>query len=222
MEQIVSGVHLLAGWPKYWFNVYLVEDVLIDGGTRWARRRVLRQLEGKSLSMTALTHCHPDHQGAVREVCERFEVPLACHEADAPAMEGKEPMQPAHALMRFGELAWAGPPRPVDRILHEGDEIAGFRVVDAPGHTPGHVMFYRPSDRAVIAGDVLANIHFSTNRPGLREPPKPFSFDPEENRRSIQKLCDLKPSVVCFGHGPPLRQMKQLAQFGQRLLDRSS
>jgi len=34
----------------------------------------------------------------------------------------------------------------------EGDEVAGFRVVHAPGHRPGEVIFFRESDGVAICG----------------------------------------------------------------------
>jgi hydroxyacylglutathione hydrolase len=77
-------------------------------------------------------------------------------------------------------------------------------------------MFFREADRVVIAGDLLANINVLTGKPGLREPPKVFSVDPIQNRQSIQKLIDLRPSLVCFGHGPPLRNPEQLQMFAAR------
>ena len=86
-------------------------------------------------------------------------------------------------------------------------------MVHAPGHTPGHVIFFRDADRVAIAGDVLANIHFLTGKPGLREPPPFFTLDRAQNRRSIRILADLRPTVVCFGHGPPLQDVAQLEAF---------
>jgi glyoxylase-like metal-dependent hydrolase (beta-lactamase superfamily II) len=216
MQQVADGVWLLRGVPRHMFNVYLAGDVLIDAATRWGRRRVLRQLQGRTIRLVALTHCHPDHQGAASAVCERFGVPLACHEADAPAMTGAKPMQPQNRLIRLGEWLWSGPAHPVGRLLRDGDEVGGFRVVHAPGHTAGHVMYFRESDRLAIAGDVLANTSFLTGKPGLREPPRAFSVDLTENRRSVRKLLDLRPSVVCFGHGPPLRDRACLERYVAR------
>jgi hydroxyacylglutathione hydrolase len=216
VQLIAEDLWQLSGWPRDMFNVYLAGDVLIDTATRWARRRILRQLQGRSLRMIALTHCHPDHQGTAKFLCERFQVPLACHEADVPAMEGRAPMLPRRRVVRLGVRLWAGPPAPVERPLRDGDELAGFRVIHAPGHTPGHVMFFREADRVAIAGDVLANIHFLTSKPGLREPPPFFSVDVAENRRSIHKLIELRPSLVCFGHGPPLRNQDALNRFADR------
>ena len=97
--------------------------------------------------------------------------PLACHAADASAAEGRAPMLPDNWPVRIGTKH--GPVRPVrsGRVLREGDELAGFRVVHAPGHTPGHIVFFRDADRVAVAGDLLANATFLTDRPRLREPP---------------------------------------------------
>jgi hydroxyacylglutathione hydrolase len=217
MRMIADGVWQLAGFPRDVLNVYLVGDVLIDSATRWDVPRVLRQLRGRSLRLVALTHCHPDHQGAARAVCARFGVPLACHESDAPAAEGRGPMLPDNWLIRLGTRLLAGPHCPVGRVLREGDEVSGFRVIHAPGHTPGHVVLFRESDRVAIAGDLMANTDFLTGRAGLREPPTFFCADPALNRRSIRALAALTPAVVCFGHGPPLRNPRTLARFAAGL-----
>ena len=213
MQLIADDVWQLRGFPRDMFNVYLLGDVLIDTGTRWARRRIVRQLGDRRLSLVALTHCHPDHQGSAHALCERYGVPLACHEADVPAMEGKAPMVPDNGLLRLACRFWAGPAHPVARVLRDGDEVGGFRVVHAPGHTPGHVMFFRERDRVVIAGDVLANIHFITQEAGLREPPPSFSHNFVQNRDSMRRLVALRPSMVAFGHGPVVRDLGELERF---------
>lgn len=204
-------------FPANIFNVYLIEDVLIDAATRWDASSLLKQLTNIPLSQVALTHCHPDHQGAVKQICKTRGIPLACPEADVASMEGCAPMVPRTAATRFMQLLFAGPAYPVQRILHDGDEIAGFRVIHTPGHTPGHVMYFRDSDRVAIVGDVLRNINPSTGKVGLNEPPAAFTLDREENRRSIRKLAQLRPALVCFGHGPVLYDMEQLDRFVAQL-----
>jgi len=68
VKLLADGVWLLSGFPPNAINVYLVEDVLVDAGTRHARRRILRQLRGRKVAAHALTHVHPDHQGSSKEV----------------------------------------------------------------------------------------------------------------------------------------------------------
>src|ERR1700676_4313259 len=121
MRELAPNVWQLSGFPPYAINVYLVGDVLIDAATRWAGRRILQQLGDRRLSMLALAHVHPDHQGVANMICERYQIPLACHAADVPTMQGQRPMRPDNSFIRFSSRIWAGPPHPVDRVLREGE-----------------------------------------------------------------------------------------------------
>jgi glyoxylase-like metal-dependent hydrolase (beta-lactamase superfamily II) len=98
-------------------------------------------------------------------------------------------------------------------VLGEGDEIAGFRVVHAPGHARGEVIFFRDSDRVAICGDVIRNMSYATALPGIKEPPEIFTYDPAENRRSIRRLADLGPSLILPGHGPAVTDMAAFERF---------
>jgi glyoxylase-like metal-dependent hydrolase (beta-lactamase superfamily II) len=213
---LAKDVWQLTSLFRNWFNVYLLEDVLIDAATRWSERRIFRQLQGHPVRLLALTHCHPDHQGSANAACARLGVSLACHKADVAALEGRSHMVPHNFALRLTERLWAGPRQQVGRLLHDGDMLGSFRVYHAPGHTPGHVMFFRESDRVAVVGDVLANMSYLTGREMLREPPAMFTADIEENRRSIRLLADLKPNLVCFGHGPPLRNPQLLEVLAAR------
>jgi hydroxyacylglutathione hydrolase len=220
MKQLAEGLYQLSGRPRNAINVYLAGDVLIDAATRQAERRILRQIEGRTLSAHALTHAHPDHQGSSHAVCERLGIPLWCGEADVPAVETpgaiKNPKAPAW-LNRVQERFWTGPPHPVARALHEGDEVAGFKVLETPGHSVGHISYWRESDRVLIVGDVLGNMNFITGIPGLHTPPDLFTPDPARNRESARRLAALEPALACFGHGAPLRDPRKLADFVARL-----
>lgn len=216
MKQLAPGVWRLKQFPAPSVNVYLAEDVLIDAGTRWDRGRIFAEIEGRELSMLALTHVHPDHQGVAKDVCEARDVPLACHADDVDAMEGKRPIQEAATGNPFNRLIkqfWEGPPYEVARVLNEADEVAGFRVVHAPGHARGEVVFFRDADRVAICGDVIRNMSYATGRPMLAEPPEIFTYDPAENRRSIRKLADLGPSLILPGHGPAVTDIAAFERF---------
>jgi glyoxylase-like metal-dependent hydrolase (beta-lactamase superfamily II) len=120
-------------------------------------------------------------------------------------------------LNRLQERYWTGPAHPVARALKEGDEVAGFTVLETPGHSPGHVAYWRESDRVLILGDVLNNMNVKTGIPGLHEPPRIFTPDPARNRQSIRRLAELRPALICFGHGAPLRAGEELARFVSQL-----
>lgn len=214
MKRLAPGVWRLKEAPRPLINVYLAEDVLIDAGRRWDRKRIFAELDGVEISAVALTHVHPDHQGCAKYVCDARGVPLACHAGDVEAMEGRRKVRGTDDLLsRFYDRIWTGPPHKVDRVLEEGDEIAGFRVVHAPGHAPGEVIFFRDSDRVAICGDVVRNMSYLTTLAGVREPPDALTPDPPENRRSIQKLAALEPSLILPGHGPAITDMAAFGHF---------
>jgi glyoxylase-like metal-dependent hydrolase (beta-lactamase superfamily II) len=214
LRNLAPAVWRLDERPVPLINVYLAEDVLIDAGRRWDRRRIFSELEGVEISMLALTHVHPDHQGCAKVVCEARGVPLACHEDDVDAMEGRRAVSAtAKPMARFFARMWQGPPHPVDRVLREGDEVAGFRVLHAPGHAPGEVILWREDDRVAICGDVVRNISYLTLRPRLDEPPADLTPDPAENRRSIRRLAELNPALILPGHGSPIDDIGAFERF---------
>jgi hydroxyacylglutathione hydrolase len=220
MKQLADDLWILHGFPPFAINVYLMGDVLVDAASRHAARRILRQLNGRTIAAHALTHAHPDHQGASHEVCEKLRLPLWCGELDAEAMETAGEIgrrQPKHPINTVIGRAFTGPPHPVSLRLHEGDEVAGFTVLDVPGHSAGHIAFWREADRTLIAGDVFTNIDTITGIPGLQEPKSFFTPDPVRNRESMRRLAALKPALVCFGHGRPLRDPQKLSAFAAKL-----
>ncbi len=219
MHRLAEDLELLDGFPPFSINIYVMGGVLVDSGTRFAVRRIVRQLRGRRLTAHALTHAHPDHQGASHAICELLGLPLWCGAADALAMETAGEIMarmPPHWLTATVGPHWVGPPHPVARQLREGDEVGGFRVLETPGHTAGHLSFWRERDRVLVAGDVLANMQIWTGLPRLREPQRLFSLDPAMNRRSAWRLAELQPRLTCFGHGPPLRDPRRLLEFVSR------
>jgi hydroxyacylglutathione hydrolase len=218
LKLVADGVWRLSEPARPLINIYLAGDVLIDAGRNWDRGRILKQTRDRDVSLLALTHVHPDHQGAAHAVCEERGLPLACPEADVDAMEGRRPVRASnHPLARLYARLWEGPPHKVDRVLRDGDEVAGFRVIDAPGHAPGEVIYWRESDRVAICGDVIRNISYATLRSGVREPPAILTKDVAENRRSIRKLADLRPEITLPGHGPEVRGNAAIEGLAERL-----
>jgi glyoxylase-like metal-dependent hydrolase (beta-lactamase superfamily II) len=204
MEEVAPGLWRLPLAPLDSLNAYLLPAL-----ERWVR-------EGGTLGAHALTHAHFDHQGSSHAVCDRFEVPLWCGAGDRAAVESGDLSQ------ILGESAWwvarlgkvlGGPTHPVLRTLMDGDEVGGFTVLEVPGHTPGHLAFWRESDGALVLGDVLFHRNPATMRLRLAEPFRSATTDPDLNRDSARRLARLEPSVICFGHGPPLRDRECFQAF---------
>jgi hydroxyacylglutathione hydrolase len=137
-------------------------------------------------------------------------------ETDVPLAEDLDAMRAnmgRHPLSRMIMWSCHGPARHVDRHLREGDEVAGFEVLNVPGHSPGHVAYWRESDRVLILGDVLNNMDVVTARPGLNDPKPFFTHNPSQNRDSARRLAQLEPKLVLFGHGAPLTDTRKFVDF---------
>ena len=214
-QEVAEGLWLLGGRPRHKINVYVMGDVLVDSGTRHSAKRILRQIAGVPLRSHVLTHGHMDHMGAAHEVCEALDLPLICGNADVAAVESgaRLGLRDRPLLVRIEHRLIAGPGNPVSATLKEGDRVAGFSVLEVPGHAPGHLAFWREEDRVLVLGDVVYGLRVPSGRPGLQLPPAAFTPDPRQNLASARRLAALEPEVVCFGHGPPLHDRARFCEF---------
>lgn len=220
MKPIAEDVFVLEGFPPYAVNVYLLGEVLVDAATRFDARRLLRRLKGRAVTAHALTHVHPDHQGSSAAICQKLDIPLWCGAPDAEAMETPGLMIARMHPFWFSRVGGGfvmGPTHPVARRLRDGDQVGSFTVIETPGHTAGHVSYWRAADRVLITGDVVCNLNIWNGREMLCQPQKIFTLDPVLNRRSARRFLELDPRVVAFGHGPPLRDPERFLQFLSRL-----
>ncbi|MBJ2123166.1 MBL fold metallo-hydrolase [Flavobacterium sp. IB48] len=222
MKNIAQDVYQIPLFPRNAINCYVIEDVLIDAGIRTSANTILKTLKNKTVTKHALTHAHADHQGSSKVICETLNIPLLCSEPEKEFAENgnviTEYSNPNHFISKFQKNFWAGKGHPVSQILKEGDQIGGFTVIETPGHSSGHISFFREKDRVLIVGDVMTNMNLLTTKVGLHEPPHLFTADKETNRKSILKLASLKPKILCFGHGPVLFNNGELEKFKNSIL----
>ena len=202
MKQIADGVWHVPLMFRDAVNAYVLGDVLVDAGTGGMGKKLPGRLDGHTISAHTLTHAHPDHAGGSKAVVDALGVPFWVPAGDADAIEQGHTVAPAGPLHGVIEKGGRFKPVPIARRLQEGDEVGGFTVLDTPGHSPGHVSFWRESDRVLICGDVWFNLNVVTLKPGLRAPLKLPTVDPARNAQSQQRLVDLQPDIVGFGHGP--------------------
>ncbi|MGQ0680597.1 MAG: MBL fold metallo-hydrolase [Actinomycetota bacterium] len=220
MIEIAEGVLLVPGKPRFGINVYLIDDVLIDSGTPSAYKRIFLGLGERTPTSHVVTHAHSDHFGSSARVCQRYDIPLACGAADAEAIETGR-TETSDSLVSRRVLSRMPPPSgvPVARRLSEGDRIGRLEVVDVPGHSRGHIALWDEGSKMLVLGDVLFNLKLPTLRPGLCQPPTILTLDPALNRKSARKLGLLKPELVLFGLGPPLRDPDAFGSFVESLPD---
>jgi hydroxyacylglutathione hydrolase len=214
VRRVAEDVFQIPLSPRDGVNAYLLGDVVVDAGTKGAAKRLIKALRGHLVGAHALTHAHPDHAGGSKRLVDAFEIPVWVGERDRGDVEAGRPTAaetwatPAIArLSRYDPVAVARP-------LREGDDLGhGFTVLETPGHSDGHVAFWREGDRTLVVGDVLFNMNLLTTVPGLREPPRILTRDPRRNRDSARRLAALEPELALFGHGPPLRNPAALKAF---------
>ena len=88
-----------------------------------------------------------------------------------------------------------------------------------PGHSAGHVAFWRESDRVLILGDVLTNMDTTTGLPGLHEPKRYLHAGPRDQPPlGASASARSSPSLVLFGHGAPLRDTRKFVDFCAKLV----
>jgi hydroxyacylglutathione hydrolase len=218
IRRVAEDVFHIPLSPRDGVNAYLLGDVVVDAGTKGAARRLIKALKGHAVGAHALTHGHPDHAGGSKRLVAAFEIPVWAGERDRADVESGRPTAAETwarpAVVRLTRYEPVG----VARSLHEGDDIGhGFVVLDTPGHSDGHVSFWRERDRTLVVGDVLFHLSLLTTAPGLREPPAILTRDPRLNRESARRLAVLEPELALFGHGPPLRDPAALTAFAAEL-----
>jgi hydroxyacylglutathione hydrolase len=218
MRRVAEDVFQIALSPRDSVNAYLLGDVVVDAGLKGGGKRLVRALQGHAVGVHALTHAHGDHAGGSKRVVDAFEVPVWVGERDRPYLEsGDPPVADSWAKPLIASLT-RYEPVPVARSLLEGDAVGpGFVALETPGHSAGHISFWREADRTLVCGDVLFNMHVVTTAPGLREPPALVTPDPARNRDSARRLAALEPELVLFGHGPPLRDPEAFKAFVEAL-----
>jgi glyoxylase-like metal-dependent hydrolase (beta-lactamase superfamily II) len=234
----------VAWLPVSFANVYFIGRPggawsVVDTGTPGHAREIIAAAEGRFGAASRpegilLTHGHFDHAGNAMELAEYWDVPIYASRLEWPYITGRSSYPPADPTIggAIGFLSRFMPSEPYDLSLRirplTGTAVpglSGWEWLATPGHSPGHVSFFRPSDRVLLAGDAFATmdmeswIGLATKVQKLSRAGAPFNTDWEATTASVRALSALRPNVVGCGHGVPISDSEapgRLERFAAR------
>jgi glyoxylase-like metal-dependent hydrolase (beta-lactamase superfamily II) len=237
IREIAPGVVLItSGSGAFASNLYFVRSgsarMLVDTGWAASAEQVHKAVQrmlgpGENPRAILLTHLHPDHSGAAGTLARLWQVPVYVHPAELPMAQGRYRADFSMPLDRWVVMpVMRSLPAPVRRRIEAAGDISdvvqplgpgrevpglpGWNAVPTPGHTPGHVAFWRPSDRVLLSGDAVVTVNLNSlpgillGRPDLAGPPWYTTWDWKVAMESVDRLANLGPRLLAPGHGRPL------------------
>jgi glyoxylase-like metal-dependent hydrolase (beta-lactamase superfamily II) len=226
--EILPSLHRVPGVIA---NVYLLVDpgglTLIDAGLPRQGTKIVRYIASlgfapEDLKSILITHSDSDHVGGLAALQVMTPARTFASAIEAEAIQAGRLSRPLklhgwrkwlfEISMRFIKVD----PGRVDEILSAGQQLpiwGGLRVLNTPGHTPGHLSFYAPEKGVLFPGDSLrcqpdeVIVSRGAN-----------TWDEALARRSALEQAALGARVVCAGHGPVLHDAAaQFAALRERL-----
>ena len=220
-------------------NIIMVGDpaqgdwILIDAGMPGSGSKILKEAAERFPANSRpkailLTHGHFDHVGGIVKIIEEWKVPVYAHPLEFPFLTGLRAYPEPDTSVEGGLLAKISsiyPHQPIDigavlQPLPEDGSVPGlasWRWLHTPGHSPGHVSFFRETDRTLIAGDAFVTVRSDSmykvllQKKEVNGPPRYLTTDWISARESVEKLAALQPQFAVTGHGSAMEgdELKQ-------------
>ena len=201
--------------------------VLIDAGLPGSAGKIKQQAEalfGPDTPPAAilLTHGHFDHAGGLHGLLAAWpDVPVYAHPMELPYLTGRSAYPAPDPTVGGGMMAYLSftyPKQPYDfgdrvqALPADGTVpgLPGWRWVHTPGHTFGHVSFFREHDKILVAGDAFTTVKQESGaavyaqKQEVHGPPAYFTPDWDAAHASVELLARMAPEVAATGHGIPM------------------
>lgn len=156
---------------------------------------ICEYIEKEKLKIKAIinTHCHIDHVLGNEVLKKKFNCPLMIPENELEVFNAVVAYAPQWGITGYQHSE-------VDEELSEGSDLSlaecSFSMIEVPGHSPGHLIFYEKNEKIVIGGDVL--FRESIGRTDL-----PGGNHDDLLRNIREKVYTLSEDVTVYpGHGP--------------------
>lgn len=201
ITQISDHIWSLKVWIIIPIHVWVVVDeegvTLVDAGLPFMAKGILtfiKNLQAGPLTRIVLTHGHGDHVGAIERILENTEVPIFAHSIEIPYIEGELPY-PRRKKAVASIVKDRTQALPING-QGELQTIGGLSPYLAPGHSPGHVVYYHSQDQVLLVGDL-----FTAKKGQLRKPMAMFTGDMDQAIRSSSIVRQLQPIRLEVCHG---------------------
>ena len=214
--KIIDNVYVVPGVVA---NPYIIVDAdgltIIDTGLPRNEKTILAYVAslGKSardVKRIILTHSDFDHVGSLAALHKLTGARTYASQIEADAIAAGKPSRipkmPAGSFIRrlrflLMRLFFKATPFQVNEILTDGQVLpvlGGLRVVETPGHTPGHISLFAPQVGILFCGDSM--VTYDNN---IDNDPRPAAtWDQARAKESNIKQSMLGARIVCSGHGP--------------------
>lgn len=204
----VGGPDMTAPEDCCFFLVDMGRLILIDAGAGGEPRKLVGNLKElgyspRDIKLVVLTHCHIDHVGGAVFLAQKYKLPLAIHEQDAPPLESGDTRRTA--------ANWYGmqlPPTRVKTHLKGGQGVieggaSALNWIHTPGHTPGSISLYLDNGmyRVLFGQDIHGPFYAS------------FDSDIDAWAVSMQALLGLEADILCEGHFGIIRPASEVRAY---------
>lgn len=214
MDTIIPGVYRISGG---YVNAYLIDGdegvTLVDTLLPKKEGAITEALAGigrsiADVSAIVLTHSHADHTGSAAAVKEASGAAVYASAEDVAAVRGEERPPPPPMAERFPFLKPimrrlpAPPPVVVDHVIGEGIDgrlPEDLKVINTPGHTPGHVSYLLEREGGLLfVGDAAMPKKGEITRGWMNRAEPTFDA-------SLRHIAEFNFERAVFGHAAPMQ-----------------